>query len=107
MAYPQINSFQQQGMFLVPVQNETAVNTYLVAAGNTVALADFSNGVMWLKSTSAQGIPEPVRKFELKEITPKPTVPGAENMVSREEFTALSDKINKLLDALGEGKPHE
>lgn len=92
---------QAQGMVLVPVQNETTVNTYLVGAGNTVAFADFNNGMMWLKSTTPQGIPEAVRKFELKEITPKPE---NENAVSREEFTALNDKFDKLLEMLGEGK---
>lgn len=95
---------QVQGMMLVPVHNETTVNTYLVGAGNTVAFCDFNAGTLWLKSTTPQGIPEAVRKFELKEITPKPQ---NENAVSREEFTALNDKFDKLLEMLGEGKKHE
>lgn len=106
--YPAGN-YQAQGMVLVPVQNETTVNTYLVGAGNTVAFADFNkgediDGTLWLKSTTPQGVPNPVRKFELKEITPKPE---NENAVSREEFTALNDKFDKLLEMLGEGKKHE
>ena len=107
--YPAMN-FQTQGMVLVPVQNETTVNTYLVGAGNTVAFADFNkgednDGTLWLKSTTPQGVPNPVRKFELKEITLKPVM--SENAVSREEFTALNDKFDKLLDMLGEGKKQE
>jgi len=97
--------FQSQGMVLVPVQNETVVNTYLVGAGNTVAFVDFNAGQMWLKATSPQGIPEAVRKFEVKEITPKPQT--AESGVSREEFSALKDQINRLCEALGEGQKHE
>lgn len=100
-AYPG-NGYQPQGMVLVPVQNETVVNTYLVGAGNTVAFVDFNNGLMWLKATTSQGIPEPVRKFELTEITPK--APADENSVSREEFTALNNKFDKLLEMLGEGQ---
>lgn len=103
--YQHQGGFQSQGMILVPVQNETVVNTYLVGAGNTVAFVDFNGGKMWLKATSPQGIPETVREFELKEITPK--LQMAENGVSREEFLALKDQINRLCEALEEGQKHE
>ena len=105
MAYPQNYSqagYQMQGMVLVPVQNEATVNNYLVGAGNTVAFVDFNGGVMWLKSTTALGVPEAVRKFEIKEIVIKPQ--ESANDVTREEFSELKEQINRLCEALGEGK---
>ncbi|MBQ8697594.1 MAG: hypothetical protein IJ521_01150, partial [Schwartzia sp.] len=65
-------SYTPPGMMLVPVQNEGQVNNYLVASGTTVAFADINAGLLWLKSTAPNGLPEPIRKFELSEITPKP-----------------------------------
>lgn len=92
MAYPYPT---QAGMVLVPVTGEQQVNTYLVGAGQTVALADFTNGVMWLKSTATNGVPQPLRKFELKEIIEAPQV--AEGGVSRQEFDELKGMLAQLL----------
>ena len=117
VAYPSFQTAYQgnynpPGMMLVPVQNEGQVNNYLVASGTTVAFADINNGLLWLKSTAANGLPEPVRKFELTEITPKPEAPA--ETVSREEFSAmdrrfddLNAKFDKLLSELTGGKKHE
>lgn len=91
---------QPTGMMLVPVTGESTVNTYPVAAGMTVAFVDFGNNQMWLKSTGANAIPQPIRKFELKEIADVIPAQG----VSREEFDELKAEMKKLIDALGGNK---
>lgn len=88
---------QMAGMLLVPVTNEQQVNTYLVGAGQTVCLADFTNQMMWLKSTAANGIPQAVRKFKLEEIIEQPAVPAADG-VSRAEFDELKTMLSQLIN---------
>lgn len=103
MAY---NMFQTQPqnnqIMLVPVQGEGGAQMYPVAAGTTVALIDFDACTFWLKTTAPNGLPQQMRKFEFKEIVQ--AVPGNENAVTREEFASLQEKMQKILDALGEGK---
>lgn len=92
----------QNQIMLVPVQGEGGAQMYPVAAGSTVALIDFDACVFWLKTTAPNGLPQQMRKFEFKEIVQ--AVPGTENAVTREEFASLQEKMQKILDALGEGK---
>lgn len=89
------NQIQNQIM-LVPIQGESWAQMYPVAAGTTVALIDFDGGFLWLKNAAQ------TRKFKLEEIVQ--AVPGNENAVTREEFASLQEKMQKILDALGEGK---
>ena len=93
---------QQTGSILmIQIQSDDEVNTYLVAAGTTVMLINFSTMKFWLKSTNTSGVPEPVRKFSFKEeVTHSPQT----NTVTREEFNNLSEKIDKLLKDLGGDK---
>lgn len=107
MAYPNnmfpLNTSQAQNqIMLVPVNGEGGAQMYPVAAGTTVALIDFDACVFWLKTTAPNGLPQQMRKFEFKEIAQ--AVPNDANTVTREEFASLQDKMNKILEALGEGK---
>ena len=87
-------------MLTVFVDTEEEVNDYPVAAGTTVQLISFKLGKFYLKSTGTNGVPQPIRVFVFTEETPKNqnTVEGS---VSREEFNALNNKLDKLLKELG------
>lgn len=107
MAYPLFNAnvMQQQGqnqIMLVPVQGEGGAQMYPVAAGTTVALIDFDACIFWLKTTAPNGLPQQMRKFEFKEIVQ--AAPLNDNAVSRAEFNNLQEKLDKLLETLGEGQ---
>lgn len=107
MAYPN-NFFQpianqqqaQNQTMLVSVNGEAGAQMYPVASGTTVALIDFTACNFWLKTTDQNGFQQQMRKFKFEEITPA----GTENAVTREEFIGLQDKLNKVLEALGEAK---
>ena len=106
MAYPN-NMFTpmqqtQNQIMLVPVNGEGGAQMYPVAAGSTVALIDFDACIFWLKTTAPNGLPQQMRKFEFKEIVQATQADG--NTVTREEFSSLQDKLNKVLEALGEAK---
>lgn len=104
MAYPNnmFNPMQQaqNQTMLVSVNGEAGAQMYPVASGTTVALIDFTACNFWLKTTDQNGFQQKMRKFKFEEITPA----GTENTVTREEFSSLQDKLNKVLEALGEAK---
>ena len=106
MAYPNnmFNPMQQtqNQIMLGPVNGEGGAQMYPVAAGSTVALIDFDACIFWLKTTAPNGLPQQMRKFEFKEIVQ--AAPADGSTVTREEFSSLQDKLNKVLEALGEAK---
>lgn len=96
---------QQNQIMLVPVQGESGAQMYPVAAGTTVALIDFgggNGGTFWLKTTAQNGLPEQMREFKFEEVVQAP--PTDTSAVSREEFASLQEKMDRILEALGEGK---
>lgn len=94
-----INNSFSGSVLTVLVSGEDEVKNYPVAAGTTVMLLDFNGSKFWLKTTDTNGLPQPVRTFEFSESTPKAEIQN--DSVSREEFNALSNKIDKLLSELG------
>ena len=100
---PQPVQQQSTSLMTVFVNSEQEVNDYPVAAGLTVQLISFSLGKFWLKSTATNGVPQPIRAFSFtEETTVQPT--NQNDQVSRDEFNALNDKLDKLLKDLGGDK---
>jgi hypothetical protein len=85
------------GVMTVFITGEASATSYPVAAGNTVNLVDLDSGKMWFKSTDVNGMPCPMRTFEIKEITPQPV---NSDMVSRKEFESLSQQLQNLQQLL-------
>jgi hypothetical protein len=85
------------GVMTVFVNGETSAMSYLVGAGNTVNLVDLDGGKMWFKSTDVNGMPCPLRTFEIKEVTPQP---NNGDVVSRKEFDNLSQQLQSMQQLL-------
>ena len=92
---PQNNSGNIMTIF---VNSDEEANSYPVAAGTTVLLLCFNLNKFWLKSTSTSGVPEQLREFSFDEKTAIVSNPTG---VTRDEFNALSEKIDKLINDLG------
>lgn len=98
--YYQLPQQTSNGSLLtVFIDREEDVNDYPVAAGTTVQLISFKLGKFYLKSTGTNGVPQPIRVFTFSEATPKSEIQNGQ--VTRDEFNALSSKIDKLLKELG------
>ena len=84
---------QSGGVMTAFINNEASATTYPVGAGTTVNLVDINNGKMYLKSTDPNGMPCPIRVFEIREVTPQ-----AQNAdsVSRQEFNELTQQLQNL-----------
>lgn len=95
-----------KSVFTAFIEGEGAVRNYLVPAGGMVILIDLNGNKMWFKSTDVNGVPSPIRVFNIKEIPQ--AVEKNPNVVTRQEFNALSQKIDVLLNALqGKTQPTE
>lgn len=64
--------------------------SYTVGAGNTVFMMDFDHKQFFVKETSPNGFPAPLRTFEFKETTPQRT---DGQYVTKKEF----DELRQLL----------
>lgn len=99
---PQAQQQASNSILAVLVNSEDEVNYYPVAAGVTVMLVSFNLGKFYLKSTSKNGVPEPIRTFPFKEDVPVSVANQNDGLyVRQEDFKALSDKINALIDKMG------
>lgn len=86
------------GLMTIMISSEEEMRNYPVAAGTTVLLIAFNLEKLWLKTTDTGGVPQPVREFKITETIRPNTATGS---VTREEFTSLTEKVNKLIDELG------
>ena len=56
------NQFSQtNGLSIAQISDDSQINSYPVAAGNTVLLINFSTQKFYLKSTNVNGVPMPIQ----------------------------------------------
>lgn len=104
-AVSQVPQQNNNSVMVVFVEGEAGARSYPVAAGNTVMLMDFNSNKFWLKATDTNGMPQQLRTFEFKEqVTPQQNQNGTQQIVTREEFNSLSEKLDKLISELGGSK---
>ena len=90
------------------VQGEADAKSRPVAPGHSVLLMDTEESVMYIKTVDQSGMPQPLRIFDYKEreATPKTadiTKQASVDAVTREEFNALAEKVDRMLKGEGEG----
>lgn len=94
--YGGYNAGQQNNSMIAFISDNALAVNYPVAPNTTVALinvSDTNDSKMFIKSTQPNGMPNPTRVFELKEVTPQTEQTDS---VSRQEF----DNLNKQLEQL-------
>lgn len=105
---PVASQSQQTANDINWVQGEADAKSRPVAAGHSVILMDTEESVMYIKTVDQSGMPQPLRVFDYKErvnhskasdIAKQP----APDVVTREEFNALADKVEKFIKGEGEG----
>ena len=105
--YQPLNYAQQtqNNASIIWVQGIAGAKAYPVAPSNSVQLMDSESDHFFIKSTDASGMPMPLRVFEYKEVsintpqkTPQVAQPDMSDFVRRDEFVALSHKIDGLLN---------
>lgn len=91
---------QGSGLSIAQIQDDSAVNSYPVAAGNTVLLINFNSQHFFLKSTNVNGVPMPVQTAEWSYVNVQPIAQQNQNggsSVTREEFDELKAMLAQAL----------
>lgn len=90
------------------VQGEAGAKAHQIGPGGTHLLMDTEEQRFFIKSVDANGIPQPLRKFEYTEILDdaQPIEATAEvrespDFVTKEEFKTEMDELKKLIVELG------
>ena len=109
--YSQPNWYTQQsqvpqpqtmkGFTTIIVDGRNDVDFYPVAAGCSAMLISFKEHMFWIKSTNTSGIPEPLREFPFTENKSKEAHQNDGSFATKEELTALSNKLDKIIASLG------
>ena len=99
---PNIQNVQQtpNNSLITFINDDSVVAAYPVAPGCTVALinvTDPNNSKMYIKYTEANGMQNPTRVFELKEITPRAQ---GNDFASRQEIDSLNQQVASLSSQL-------
>lgn len=84
---------------IIWVQGEAGAKSYMVAPNNTVQLWDSESQTIYLKSADASGMPTmKVLDYTIRQagVTQTPALMQSE-YITREEFSALEDKVQKIL----------
>lgn len=90
------------------VQGEAGAKAYPVAAGSSMLLMDSEAENFYIKSTDASGMPQPLRKFEYKEVleNQKQEIPpvaqsfDSSQFVTRDEFERRINELSRRSKAL-------
>lgn len=104
---PQAPQAPKPGSFIW-VQGEAGAKSYTVNAGETVMLMDAENGVFYIKTADASGMPLPLRIFDyverpqggaMAQNAPSEAPKGIDtsNFITREEFNIKMGEIARLM----------
>ena len=88
-----------QTLPFVLVQDMAMANSYNIGPGASVIFINQDMSEIRIKAKDPSGFSLPDRTWSLTETTPKQTTPS-DNYVTKDEFRALSDKIDKLVAQL-------
>lgn len=78
------------------INDDSVALNYPVSPGFTVALInanDPAKSKLFLKSAQANGMPNPMRIFEMKDVTPQPQ---GGDMVSRQELDRVNQELAEM-----------
>lgn len=79
------------------VQGIDAAKAYIVAAGNSVLLLDSETQCFYIKSTDANGMPQPLRIFDYTERAADATAHVShETYATKDEVAELLERVKKL-----------
>ncbi len=96
--YQQMQTDQRQnGDGRIWVQGEIGAKAYLVAPGNTVALWDSEQQLIWLKTVMPNGVPSMAKlTYSIDNPTPAPAPAQNVDYITRAEFEKRIAELTKV-----------
>ena len=98
MYQPYQQSYQAPINLLTRVTGIEGARAYQMPPNSVVPLFDGGEDIFYVKSTDGAGFPT-IRAFRFEEIQQQPAQQA--DYVTHEEFAALSQKMDRLMEALG------
>jgi len=101
------NAPQGQNGGIIWVQGEAGAKSYLVAPNTTVQLWDSEAQTIYLKSADASGMPTmKILDYTIRDQggqTAPAVIQDHADYVTRDEFSALADRVEKLIERKSKG----
>ncbi len=82
---------------IIWVQGEAGAKAYPVSKGNSVLLMDSETNSFYIKSTDANGVPQPLERYEYKKVEEPIAQKAPSDYVTKEDFDAFRKSIEELL----------
>lgn len=97
-AYTPPVQYQQPDSSIIWVQGESGAKAYPVQNGKSVVLFDSESEHFFIKTADASGMPQPLRIFSYSETSENEMKNSIDTsqFITREEFDALAEKIEKI-----------
>lgn len=94
------------------VLGEAAAKSFPVGSGQTVLLMDREEPVIYIKATDPNGVPQPLRIYDIKERVPQSVDSGNEkkpnvDYVSRQEFEEFREDVKRSIKGIRKPKIEE
>lgn len=108
MQYQQNQQGQSQNSGIIWVQGEAGAKSYLLAPNSSVTLWDSEAQTIYLKSADATGMPSiKILDYTIRgkqQDAEKSETPKMDDYVTKDEFHAFEEKIQKRFDRMSQKK---
>jgi len=96
-----------QGVYNTPQSFQVLVlddisqaGNYQVSPGCSTIFMNFAMTEMRMRTRDMSGFPLPDRTWSIKETTPQPQIANSGNFATKEEVSAINDKLDKLIEMM-------
>ncbi len=89
-----------QTLPVIVLDDIALAGNYPVNPGSSTIFMNFAMTEMRMRSRDMSGFPMPDRTWSIKETTPQPQPVNTGNYATKEEVSAISEKLDKLLEMM-------
>lgn len=89
-----------QSIQVIVLDDISQAGNYQVNPGGSTIFMNFAMTEMRMRTRDMSGFPLPDRTWSIKETTPQPQPANIGNFATKEEVSAINDKLDKLLEMM-------
>ena len=89
-----------QSIPVIVLDDISQAGSYQVNPGGSTLFLNFAMTEMRMRARDTSGFPLPDRTWTIKETTPQPQQANTGNYATKEEVSAINDKLDKLLEMM-------
>lgn len=89
-----------QSIQVIVLDDISQAGNYQVNPGGSTIFMNFAMTEMRMRTRDMSGFPLPDRTWSIKETTPQPQPTNIGNFATKEEVSAINDKLDKLIEMM-------